>query len=241
MPVKILDIPAELRPLLAEYDTRVVVVGNTGYQMIALAEHQVVRFCQIINSIFGEILNIFSEEESQEVAFGRIVNKFIETGKIPQIVAVILDLDVEEVKQKLTISQAMYILSEAYDQNINLDRLPEGVRKNLGKLTKLFKKDELSQHPTFQDFTIETLMLLEQEQNPSEAVRKIKEAARRHMIVETSTSSSPTSADSPESISTVSDTSGAVLKVEDAPEDTSQSVSGQTVTVQDTQSGNLPA
>lgn len=161
MPRKV-EVPEELKALLPEAQEAVVVVGDSAYTVVPLTAIQVEKasaiVAELVEAITGEVVKSYeaaTADRSAEntstflTALRRATEKLFSSGRIPHLVAIMIDGDVETVKTSLTVKQAQHILGVLYAQNLDSVGLPDDSVKNFNGLLEGFgmnrRKDEILQ------------------------------------------------------------------------------------------------
>lgn len=148
MPVRIEKVPEELKCFLPESNTDTVVIGRNAYELAPLtasvAEQVSAELIEIAATVFQDVASLFdgtsTPKNMREVLSLADVLKSGLTGlikgqRIQRIVAVALDLSLEQVQKEATVKQLYHALGCIWKQNLDFAvSVPEDSRKNFDSL-----------------------------------------------------------------------------------------------------------
>jgi len=175
---KVLDmIPENLQSLLPEKVKEAIVIGDKAYELYPLTEGMCEDLLEMVSEIFHEM---FSDRGEGKVSDFDILTR---KGRVAKFLSRALDMQEDDIRNKLTTSQLMHVAGVLYKQNFTLAAVPETSRGFVVDLwNKLFKKKD---QPVGVEFEmLRTKMIMEErEQIPKEELLRLMDSLKpfRHL------------------------------------------------------------
>lgn len=173
MPVKINEIPEELKVLMPEGHIEKVLIGKTCYELAPLtagqAEIVIKELVEVIIRSFSELLKVAEQPEGKEKSINDVVEltsalkkgleAVVAEGRVIKIIAIALELDEDIIRKEATIKQLHHIVGILWKQNFDMTDVGETSRKNFDSLLvalSLKNKDDIVYQ--WADYTLRMLI-----------------------------------------------------------------------------------